>query len=174
MKKFLIVVDMQNDFVDGALGSPEAVKIVPAAVDEINSFDGEIFATFDTHFENYSETSEGKKLPVPHCIKGTDGWKLNPDIAAALKKKGFTAVEKLTFGSIDLPELIAEKVGEENFGAELIGLCTDICVVSNALMLKARFPEASISVKADCCAGVSSETHNAALATMNCCQIDII
>lgn len=173
MKKFLVVVDMQKDFVDGALGSKEAAAIVPAAVKKIKEFDGEILATFDTHFENYMETAEGKKLPVPHCIKGTDGWQLDKNIAAALNEKGFTPVEKLTFGSVALPGIIAEKAGDEDFTVELIGLCTDICVISNTLILKANFPEKEIYVDPACCAGVSPETHNAALAAMGCCQINI-
>ena len=174
MKKYLIVVDMQKDFVDGALGSKEACAIVPAAVRKIAGFDGEIFATFDTHSDNYMDTAEGRKLPVPHCIKGTDGWKLDKDIAAALDKKGYTPVEKYTFGSVDLPELLRKAAGGEDFSVELIGLCTDICVVSNALLIKANFPEAPIAVIEDCCAGVTPEKHAAALETMRSCQIDII
>lgn len=174
MKKFLIVVDMQKDFVDGALGSAEAAAIVPAAVKKIKNFEGEIFATFDTHFENYLNTSEGRKLPVPHCINGTDGWKLDKNIAAALDKKGFTSVEKFTFGSVDLPELIRKAAGEDVFSIELIGLCTDICVISNALLLKANFPEAAIAVDEKCCAGVTVDKHNAAVETMRSCQIDIL
>ena len=173
MKKFLVVVDIQKDFVDGALGTPEAVAMIPNAVKKINEFDGDIFVTYDTHFDNYMETSEGKKLPVPHCIKGTDGWKLNSDVAEALAKKNYTEVEKLTFGSIELPERISEAAGEEEFSVELIGLCTDICVVSNALILKANFPEMEISVDASCCAGVTPESHNAALTTMKMCQINV-
>lgn len=174
MKRFLIVVDMQKDFVDGALGTPEAEAIVPAAAKEIEAFDGAIFATFDTHFENYLDTAEGKKLPVAHCVKGTLGWALNGAIAAALEKKGYTPVEKRTFGSVDLPALIKEKAGGEDFEITLIGLCTDICVVSNALLLKAAFPEQRICVKASCCAGVTPALHEAALQTMASCQIDII
>lgn len=174
MKNFLIVVDMQKDFVDGALGSAEAQKIVPAAVKKIREFDGEILATFDTHFDNYSDTAEGRKLPVPHCVRGTDGWALNAEIADALNSKGFTAVEKYTFGSKDLPALIKEKAGDDAFSVTLIGLCTDICVVSNALLLKASFPEAEISVDAACCAGVTPSLHDAALATMKSCQINIL
>lgn len=173
MKNFLVVVDMQNDFVDGALGSAEAVAIVPNVVDKIKNFDGEIFVTLDTHFDNYMETAEGKKLPVPHCIKGTNGWELNPEVAKALEGKKHTVVEKLTFGSVDLPKLMKEAAGEEVFSAELIGLCTDICVVSNALMLKAHYPEYNIAVDASCCAGVTPKSHNEALATMGMCQIDI-
>lgn len=174
MKKFLIVVDMQKDFVDGALGSPEAAAIVPNVVRKIEGFDGEIVVTFDTHHENYMDTAEGKKLPVPHCIKGTPGWALDASIAAALERKGFTAVEKATFGSTVLPGVLREKAGEEDFSIELVGLCTDICVVSNALLLKASFPENRISVDASCCAGVTPQSHDAAIATMASCQIDIL
>ncbi len=173
MKNFLVVVDMQKDFVDGALGSEEAVKIVPAVVEKIKNFNGEIFATFDTHFEDYMQTAEGKKLPVPHCIKGTDGWKLDKSVESALDEKSYTAVEKLTFGSVDLPRLIEERANGEEFTIELVGLCTDICVVSNALVLKANFPEVEISVDKACCAGVTVESHNSALTTMSSCQINI-
>lgn len=174
MKRFLVVVDMQNDFVDGALGSEQAAAIVPAAVEKISSFDGDIFVTLDTHFEDYLQTSEGKKLPVAHCIKGTNGWRLNKDIKAVLDEKDFTEVEKNTFGSVNLPGLIKKAAGEEDFSIELIGLCTDICVVSNALLLKVSFPEAPISVDSACCAGVTNEKHEAALETMRSCQIDVL
>lgn len=174
MKKYLIVVDMQKDFVDGALGSPEARAIVPGVVRKIQDFDGEIVATFDTHQENYMDTSEGKKLPVPHCIQGTPGWALDSAVAVALEMRGYTAVEKPTFGSTALPGVLREKAGEEDFSIELVGLCTDICVVSNALLLKAHFPEKRISVDASCCAGVTPRSHDAAIATMASCQIDIL
>lgn len=174
MKKVLIVVDMQNDFVDGALGTAEAVAIVDNVVKTIEGFDGEIIATLDTHFENYMDTAEGKKLPVPHCIKGTDGWRINGKVLAALEKKGYTAVEKLTFGSADLVDIIREMAKEEELELTLLGLCTDICVVSNALLLKANFPEMPIAVAADCSAGVTPESHEAALLTMKMCQIDIV
>ncbi len=174
MKKILVVVDMQKDFVDGALGTKEAVAIVDNVVNKINDHDGDIFVTYDTHFENYMETSEGKKLPVPHCIKGTDGWKLNDKVQAALDAKTYTEVEKITFGSVDLPQLVKKAVGDGEFEIELVGLCTDICVVSNALLLKATFPEVAISVDASCCAGVTPDTHNAALATMKMCQINVV
>ena len=173
MKKFLIVVDMQKDFVDGALGTKEAAAIVPEVVKKIENFDGEIFATFDTHFENYMETSEGKNLPVAHCIKNTDGWNLDTAVNKALEKKGFTAVEKNTFGSSELPKLIKGAAENEDFTIELIGLCTDICVVSNALLLKAGFPEKEISVDEKCCAGVTPELHDCAVAVMKSCQINI-
>ena len=172
MQHFLIVVDMQKDFVDGALGTPEARAIVGNVMDKILGFDGQIFATLDTHRENYLDTAEGRKLPVPHCIKGTPGWALNDAIAAALEQKGYTPVEKLTFGSVLLPRLLYQ-AAEESFTVELVGLCTDICVVSNALMLKANFPEVDISVDSACCAGVTPETHEASLATMRCCQINV-
>lgn len=173
VKKFLVVVDMQKDFVDGALGTAEAAAIVPDAAEKIRRFDGEIFVTFDTHFENYMETAEGRKLPVPHCIRGTDGWQLNGEIASALEGKRVTEVEKMTFGSTELPRLLEEAAEGEEFSVELIGLCTDICVVSNALLLKANFPESEISVDASCCAGVTPETHRAALDTMRMCQITV-
>ncbi len=173
MKKILVVVDMQNDFVDGALGSKEAAAIVPAVVKKISGFDGEIFVTYDTHFENYMDTAEGKKLPVPHCIKGTDGWKLNGEVERALTAKNFTPVEKKTFGSVDLPALIGKAAGDGEFTVEIVGLCTDICVVSNALIIKANFPEAPITVDSACCAGVTPEKHEAALETMRSCQIDV-
>ena len=174
MKKILVVVDIQNDFVDGALGSAEAIAIVDNAANKIKNFDGDIFVTYDTHYDNYMETLEGKKLPVPHCIKGTQGWELNPKIADALNGKEYKTVEKLTFGSVELPSLIKESTGDEKAEITLIGLCTDICVVSNALLLKANLLDAEIFVDSTCCAGVTVQTHNAALDTMRCCQINVI
>ena len=173
MKQFLIVVDMQKDFIDGALGTAEAVAIVPAVVRKIEGFEGTIFATLDTHGEDYMDTREGRFLPVPHCIKGTPGWELNAEVLDALQKKGFTAVEKPTFGSVELPALVEAAAGGEPFSIELIGLCTDICVVSNALLLKAHFPEADVFADAACCAGVTPEKHAAALETMRSCQITV-
>jgi nicotinamidase-related amidase len=173
MKKILVVVDMQKDFVDGALGTPEAVGIVPTVCEKIKSFTGPIFVTYDTHFENYMDTAEGKKLPVPHCIRGTEGWKLDPAVEKALEGRDFTPVEKLTFGSTALPELVRVAAAGEEFSLELIGLCTDICVVSNALLLKANFPETPIAVDPACCAGVTPASHEAALTTMAFCQIGI-
>lgn len=174
MKKILVVVDIQNDFVDGALGTREAVAIIDNAADKIKSFDGDIFVTFDTHYENYMDTLEGKKLPVPHCIKGTDGWQLNAKIADALKDKSYKTVEKLTFGSVELPQMVKEVIGNETAEIIFIGLCTDICVVSNALLLKANILDSEIFVDSSCCAGVTRDTHNAALQTMKCCQINVI
>ena len=175
-KKILVAVDLQNDFIDGALGTKEAEAIVPAAAARIRDWreaGADIFATLDTHEANYAETQEGKRLPVPHCIRGTEGWQLSPVIREALGE--CTLVEKLTFGSIRLPELIREKIGDgKGATIELIGLCTDICVVSNALLLKAAFPEAAIQVSSSCCAGVTPEKHKAALETMASCQIEIL
>ena len=150
MKKILVVVDMQKDFVDGALGTKEAVAIVDNVVAKIEAFDGDIIATYDTHFEDYMDTPEGKKLPVVHCVKDTEGWQLDAKVQEALDKKGFRAVQKPTFGSTMLPEIIDEEYdddeSEEDLDIEIVGLCTDICVVSNALMLKAHYPEISIRV----------------------------
>lgn len=174
MRDFLVVVDMQKDFVDGSLGTLEAQAIVGNVVKKIESFQGEIFVTYDTHFEDYLETAEGKKLPVEHCIKESEGWELDKKVAEALSGKNYTKVEKLTFGSVDLPKLIKDRAGNEDFTVELVGLCTDICVVSNALVLKANFPEKKIIVDASCCAGVTPDTHNHALSVMRMCQIDII
>ena len=174
MKKILVVVDMQNDFIDGALGTAEAVAIVDAAAEKIKNFNGDIFVTYDTHFDNYMDTQEGKKLPVPHCIKETQGWELNSKIAESLSGKNYKTVEKLTFGSVDLPSLVKETIGDDSAEITLIGLCTDICVVSNALLLKANLLDAEIFVDSACCAGVTPATHNAALDTMRCCQINII
>ena len=174
MKKLLIVVDMQKDFVDGALGSPEAVAIVPNVVKKIESFEGDIIVTYDTHQENYMQTQEGKCLPVPHCIKGTDGWALNEKVQAALDKGTYHAIEKPTFGSTELPEYIRANYDPQDLEIELIGICTDICVVSNALLMKANFLETKVSVDATCCAGVTVDSHNAALTTMKMCQVNVI
>ncbi len=174
MRKFLVVVDMQKDFVDGALGTPEAQAVVPAVLEKIRSFDGDIFVTYDTHFEDYLDSAEGKKLPVPHCIYGTPGWELDERVGALMEDLSHIKVQKYTFGSTSLPHLMAEVADGDNFSIELIGLCTDICVVSNALILKAHFPDAPIAVDPACCAGVTPALHEAALQTMRSCQIDIL
>ena len=156
MRKILIVIDMQNDFIDAALGTKEAVSIVEAVKDKIRSYAPEnVIATMDTHGENYMETQEGKYLPVPHCIKGSEGWKIRSDIAALLE--GAKIYEKPTFGSTALAADLKELSGREEIELELVGLCTDICVASNALLLKAFMPEVKISVDAACCAGVTPE-----------------
>ena len=171
MKKLLIVVDMQKDFVDGALGSAEAVAIVDNVVAKIRGFDGDIIVTYDTHLEDYMGTQEGKNLPVPHCIKGTDGWELDARVQAALERRTYAVIEKPTFGSTALPEYIRAHYDPADLSIELVGLCTDICVVSNALLLKANFLETPISVDASCCAGVTVDSHKAALLTMKMCQV---
>jgi nicotinamidase-related amidase len=178
-QKILVIVDMQNDFVDAALGTKEAAAIVPAVCDKIKNSRADnalIFATKDTHSENYMQTREGRFLPVPHCIKGTPGWEFNPDVGAALEDA--RVIEKYSFGSLTLPDVISETlqikgIAPKDAEIELIGLCTDICVVSNALILKSRFPETDIKVDAACCAGVTPEKHSAALETMRSCQIEI-
>ena len=173
MKKLLVVVDMQNDFVDGALGTAEAVATVPHVCSKIKSFDGKIIVTYDTHFDNYMNTREGRMLPVPHCIKGTAGHGLNSEVLSALDGKEYITVEKPTFGETKLPSVVMEFMGTDEIEIELCGLCTDICVVSNALILKAAFPEAEISVDSRCCAGVTPQKHEAALETMRSCQINV-
>ena len=167
MGKVLIVVDMQNDFVNGALGTKEAELIVPKVTekvkDAVDNNNGVIF-TKDTHYSDYLSTTEGKNLPVEHCIKGTAGWEIIP----CLSSYAHNIIEKNTFGSVDLP-----KATEAYDEIELIGLCTDICVISNAILLKAHFPEKDISVDAACCAGVTPQSHNNALEAMQMCQIKI-
>ena len=172
MEKVLVVVDMQNDFVSGALGTKEAVGIVDKVAAKIESFEGRIFATLDTHHQDYLDTAEGKKLPVPHCLKDSDGWLLNEKIMYALSEKNYRTIEKETFGSIRLAEEIGRILEEREVQVELVGLCTDICVVSNALLLKAAMPEIPIRVDASCCAGVTPDSHKAALLTMRMCQIE--
>lgn len=173
--KILGVIDMQNDFIDGVLGTKEAVVIVDKVVEKIKNFEGTIFATLDTHYDNYLDTQEGKKLPVPHCIKMSDGWLINDKIREALIEKNCKFIEKETFGS----QRLATKIGEIDYhteieSIELVGVCTDICVVSNAIILKNEFPEIEIIVDASCCAGVTSEKHKFALETMKSCQIEVI
>lgn len=171
-KDILIVVDMQNDFIEGALGTNESKEILPRVVDKIKNFDGEVWFTQDTHFEDYLQTQEGKNLPVVHCVEGTEGWKLHPKIEAIRQARNSTVFKKNTFGSEDLANAIfkdyeAEKIATVTF----VGLCTDICVVSNALMLKAKMPELPIFVDAECCAGVTPQKHAAAIEIMRSCQI---
>jgi len=173
MRKILIVIDMQNDFIDGALGTGEAVSIVEAVKEKIRSYpSGDVMATMDTHGGNYLETQEGRMLPVVHCIRGTEGWKIRADVAALLGDARI--FKKPSFGSMRLAEVLKKLSREEEIELELIGLCTDICVVSNALLLKAAMPEVRISVDASCCAGVTPEKHRAALETMRSCQICVV
>jgi nicotinamidase-related amidase len=171
MKKMLVVIDMQNDFVDGALGTKEAVAIVPAVVEKIRSHPADcVWATRDTHHPDYLQTQEGHNLPVEHCIEGTDGWQLCPAVAEALPE-GARIFDKPTFGSTELAQALAELAQTEEIEVEFVGLCTDICVVSNALLTKATLPEVRVSVDPACCAGVTPAAHEAALATMRSCQI---
>ena len=166
MKKTLIVVDMQNDFIDMALGTREAVAIVPRVKEKIRDYiqnGDEVIFTRDTHEADYLQTAEGKKLPVEHCIRGSQGWQ----IADGLYVEGCKIIDKPNFGWPNWKEEQLEEV-------EIIGLCTDICVVSNALIIKAVFPDARVKVARDCCAGVTPATHEAALTTMEMCQIELI
>ena len=171
MQKVLIVVDMQNDFIDGALGTKEAVAIVPFVKEKIANFDGKVIFTRDTHFENYMETQEGKNLPVPHCIKGTKGWEIRAELMEFCKEE---PIDKLTFGSSELGKLLVneDKVNPIE-SITFIGLCTDICVISNVMIAKAFLPEVKIIVDAACCAGVSPETHKNALEAMKICQVTV-
>ena len=171
MNKVLVVVDMQNDFIDGALGTAEAVAIVPKVAEKIKNFDGTVLYTRDTHEENYMETQEGKNLPVPHCIRGTDGWQVRTERQQA----DAVVVDKPTFGSRELAEKLVEMNAEEAIESiTLIGLCTDICVISNAFVIKAFLPETSIIVDAACCAGVTPKSHERALEAMKVCQIQVV
>lgn len=174
MKKVLIVVDMQKDFVDGVLGTKEAVNIVDNVVKKIESFDGKIIVTLDTHQHNYMETAEGKKLPVPHCIRMTTGWLLNEKVMQALSGKDYKTIEKKTFASTRLVNEIHRIKGNDEIEIEFVGLCTDICVISNVLLLKAYFSEVNITVDASCCARITPENHNSAITVMKSCQIDVI
>ncbi len=170
VRKILIVIDMQNDFIDGALGTPEARAIVPAVIKKIKSYpQKDVFATRDTHPQNYLDTQEGKYLPVPHCIKGTKGWQIRKEIRSLLQNENI--FDKPTFGSLLLAEKMSRIAEMQDIEIELVGLCTDICVVSNALLLKAYLPDVKISVDPSCCAGVTPEKHVAALETMKSCQI---
>ena len=173
MRKLLLVIDMQTDFVDGALGSAEAVAIVPNVLSEIATYEkSDIIATRDTHPEDYMQSREGRYLPVPHCIYGTAGWQIHPALAPALE--GCLVIDKPTFGSTELCDHIVRLAAEEEIEVTLVGLCTDICVVSNAMLIKAALPEIDVRVVANACAGVTPESHAAALTTMKMCQIDII
>ena len=176
--KLLVVVDMQTDFVDGALGTAEATAIVPAVCSKICAFDGKILTTMDTHYEDYLATQEGRQLPVVHCVYGENGWKFNEDVRESLVIRNDVwkdSFQKETFGSVDLAEYIRDLTlnGVDIDEIVLIGLCTDICVISNALLLKAFLPEIKITVDAKCCAGVTPESHENALKAMKMCQINI-
>ncbi|MEA4972713.1 hypothetical protein SDC9_112353 [bioreactor metagenome] len=172
MEKILVVIDMQNDFIDGSLGTKDAVAIVPNVINKIKEYEPKnIYATRDTHYENYLETSEGRLLPIAHCIEDSYGWQIKDEIMQALPEA--KVIDKITFGSTDLADVLFARNDKSKLEIELIGLCTDICVVSNALLLKAKMPETHISVDSSCCAGVTPESHEAALVTMRMCQIEV-
>ena len=171
MKNVLIVVDMQKDFIDGALGTAEAVAIVPNVEKKVQEFQGEVIFTRDTHEENYMETQEGKNLPVPHCIRGTAGWEIDESLQKYVTGK---CIDKPTFGSVELGAYLKELNDAEPIESiTLIGLCTDICVISNAMIAKATLPEVKVIVDSACCAGVTPQSHNNALEAMKMCQIII-
>ena len=168
MKKLLVVVDMQNDFLTGSLGSQHACAIIPevkAVIEDCRRAGTDIIFTRDTHEENYMSTQEGKKLPVPHCIRGTDGWQIADGL-----HQGELVFDKPTFGSVALAEYVREKGYEDVL---LIGVCTDICVISNAFLIKAFLPETKVRIKASTCAGVTMESHERALVSAATCQIEI-
>lgn len=174
MSKILIVVDMQNDFIDGALGTIEAETIVPKVLTKIKNHKGPVIFTKDTHGPEYLLSQEGQHLPVPHCIKGTEGWEIEKEIRQIAEKTPKLIYEKDTFGSKDLVNYLVELSKEGNIEEiELVGLCTDICVISNALSIKTFLPEVPIKVDASCCAGVTVESHDNALSAMRVCQIEI-
>lgn len=168
MSKLLIVVDMQNDFIDAALGTNEAVAIVDnvkAKIDSYKANNDSIIFTRDTHQENYLETSEGKHLPVIHCVEGTEGW----EISSKLDTDGATIINKPSFGYTGWESEGLDQYDE----VEIIGLCTDICVISNALIIKALYPELKLTLDSSCCAGVTPESHDAALVAMKMCQVEV-
>jgi len=168
----LVVVDMQNDFIDGALGTAEAVAIVPRVAEYIAAFDGAVYYTRDTHQADYLQTQEGRNLPVEHCIAGTDGWQISAALPVATDAP---IIDKPTFGSTELAAQLAQlHAGQPIDGITLIGLCTDICVISNAMLIKAQLPEVPVQVVADCCAGVTPASHANALEAMKMCQIKVI
>ncbi|WP_295714341.1 cysteine hydrolase family protein [uncultured Mitsuokella sp.] len=170
MRKVIVVIDMQNDFIDGALGTKEAQAMLPHLVAKLErEKDALLIFTQDTHSKNYMETQEGRNLPVPHCIKPEKGWEIAPSLQPFVKKAA-AVIEKLAFGSLELPKAVAKLQPDE---VELVGLCTDICVISNAMILKAAFPELPVAVDASCCAGVTPASHDNALQAMKMCQVDI-
>ena len=172
MQDILIVVDMQNDFIDGALGTKEAEAIVDRVVEKVRDFPGKVLFTRDTHSPDYLNTQEGRNLPVIHCVEGTPGWEIRPELMALCRTE---PIDKPTFGSTALGEVLRGLDTLEPIGSvTLVGLCTDICVISNALLVKAFLPEVPITVDAACCAGVTPESHRNALAAMRSCQIRII
>ncbi len=171
-EKLLIVIDMQKDFVDGALGTAEAQAILPAVEEKVKNWPGRVIFTKDTHGEEYLATQEGRQLPVKHCIKGTEGWRLAGALEEIQQQKDWPVCEKPAFGSMELMEMVRNMHREHPLESiECVGLCTDICVISNVLILKAALPEVPVYVDDACCAGTTPENHRAALTTMACCQV---
>lgn len=172
--KILIVVDMQYDFTYGSLKNQEAIRMIPRVAEKIQNFDGAIIFTQDTHTEDYINTQEGRKLPVPHCIRGTQGWKIVEPLEKLQRELDCEVFEKPTFGSVELMDAIIKKSKDYRLEeVELVGVCTDICVISNAMLLKAALPEITVKVDADCCAGVTPQSHQVALKAMMACQIEV-
>lgn len=168
----LLVIDMQNDFIDGALGSKEAVDILSLVVDKVRNFAGRVLFTRDTHFNNYLDTQEGRNLPIKHCIKDSPGWQIHAQLQPYIQEE---PINKLSFGSSELAIRLAEENSRQPIDCiTLIGLCTDICVIANAMTIKSFLPEARIQVDARCCAGVTPTSHQQALQAMKACQIEII
>ncbi len=173
-KHWLVVVDVQNDFVDGALGTPEAQAALPAMVEKAREFDGTVVFTKDTHSSRYLETAEGRQLPVAHCVAPSEGWELAPQMRDICQRRQSPVYLKGTFGSIRLATDIKSAYARGNLeSVEFIGLCTDICVISNALLAKASVPEVDVAVDSNCCAGVVPEKHEAALEAMRSCQVEV-
>ena len=174
MARYLIVVDMQKDFIDGSLGTAEAVAIVESVNQLVKDWEGPVIFTRDTHTEEYGNTQEGRNLPVPHCIRGTEGWQLEKGLQTLCDARGSKIFDKPTFGSLDLSAYLTEQNGLEPMDEiVLVGLCTDICVISNAMLAKAALPEVPVAVIASCCAGVTPESHERALEAMKMCQIAV-
>lgn len=172
MQDILLVIDMQNDFIDGALGTKEAEAIVQLVKSKIEDWDGPVFFTRDTHDECYMKTQEGKNLPVPHCIRNTEGWQIRKELDVLRKTD---AIDKPTFGSTELIHVLRQEDDKEEIGSiTLVGVCTDICVISNAMIVKAAFPEVLITVDSSCCAGVTPKSHETALEAMKMCQINVV
>ena len=172
MQDILVVVDMQNDFIDGALGTKEAVSIVPLVKDKITNFTGKVLFTRDTHQDNYMSTQEGRNLPVPHCIKETEGWQIRHELDELRQTE---AIDKPSFGSVELGQLLVNENAKEPINSiTFVGLCTDICVISNAMLTKAFLPEVQIIIDSKCCAGVTPESHETALSAMKACQIKVV
>jgi nicotinamidase-related amidase len=173
MRDVLIVVDMQKDFIDGALGTAEAVAIVPNVAKKVRDFKGDVIFTRDTHFENYMDTQEGHNLPVPHCIRETEGWQICKELQPFAENAPI--IDKTTFGSMELGPILQDMHEDGAISSiTFVGLCTDICVISNVMIAKAFLPEVPIIVDAACCAGVTPDSHNTALASMRTCQVQVI